>query len=51
MSVFSVRMRLIVESILASDAEMGMTAIHLAVSDYTNGAVLIVDGGFALVNP
>ncbi|KAK0506730.1 hypothetical protein EDD18DRAFT_1097975 [Armillaria luteobubalina] len=33
-----------------TDAEIGMSAIHLAVSDYTNGAVLIVDGGFALVN-
>ncbi|KAK0199309.1 hypothetical protein DFS33DRAFT_1268744 [Desarmillaria ectypa] len=34
-----------------TDAEMGMTAIYLAVSDYTNGAVLRVDGGIALVNP
>ncbi|KAK0502762.1 hypothetical protein EDD18DRAFT_1457636 [Armillaria luteobubalina] len=34
-----------------SDAEMGMTAVYLAVSDYTNGAVLSVDGGFSLVNP
>ncbi|KAK0506704.1 short-chain dehydrogenase [Armillaria luteobubalina] len=34
-----------------SDAEMGMTAVYLAVSDYTNGADLIVDGGVSLVNP
>ncbi|KAG7439080.1 NAD(P)-binding protein [Guyanagaster necrorhizus] len=34
-----------------SDAEIGMTAIYLAVSDYTNGAVLCVDGGTSLVNP
>ncbi|KAK0442277.1 uncharacterized protein EV420DRAFT_1649756 [Desarmillaria tabescens] len=34
-----------------TDAEMGMTAIYLAVSDYTNGAVLSVDGGLSLVNP
>ncbi|SJL11674.1 related to tropinone reductase [Armillaria ostoyae] len=34
-----------------SDAEMGMTALYLAVSDYTNGAVLCVDGGISLVNP
>ncbi|KAK0204411.1 hypothetical protein DFS33DRAFT_652907 [Desarmillaria ectypa] len=34
-----------------TDAEMGMTAIYLAVSDYTNGAVLRVDGGLALVVP
>ncbi|KAK0475182.1 short-chain dehydrogenase [Armillaria novae-zelandiae] len=34
-----------------SEAEMGMTALYLAVSDYTNGAVLCVDGGFSLVNP
>ncbi|KAK0438954.1 hypothetical protein EV421DRAFT_2021033 [Armillaria borealis] len=34
-----------------SEAEMGMTALYLAVSDYTNGAVLSVDGGVSLVNP
>ncbi|KAK0475175.1 hypothetical protein IW261DRAFT_1568091 [Armillaria novae-zelandiae] len=34
-----------------SDAEMAMTAVYLAVSDYTNGAVLILDGGVSLVNP
>ncbi|PBK82421.1 NAD(P)-binding protein [Armillaria gallica] len=34
-----------------SDAEMGMTAFYLVVSDYTNGAVLSVDGGLSLVNP
>ncbi|PBK64181.1 NAD(P)-binding protein [Armillaria solidipes] len=34
-----------------SDAEMGMTALYLAVSDYMNGAVLCVDGGISLVNP
>ncbi|KAK0204428.1 hypothetical protein DFS33DRAFT_1258590 [Desarmillaria ectypa] len=34
-----------------TDAEMGMTAIYLAVSDYTNGAVVRVDGGLALVVP
>ncbi|KAK0442241.1 short-chain dehydrogenase [Desarmillaria tabescens] len=34
-----------------TDAEMGMAAIYSAVSDYTNGAILSVDGGIALVNP
>ncbi|KAK0438990.1 hypothetical protein EV421DRAFT_1906324 [Armillaria borealis] len=34
-----------------TDAEMGMTAVYLAASDYTNGAILNVDGGIALVNP
>ncbi|SJL11715.1 related to tropinone reductase [Armillaria ostoyae] len=34
-----------------TDAEMGTTALYLAVSDYTNGAVLSVDGGLSLVNP
>ncbi|PBK64196.1 NAD(P)-binding protein [Armillaria solidipes] len=34
-----------------TEVEMGMTAVHLAVSDYTNGAVLTVDGGVSLVNP
>ncbi|KAK0232617.1 short-chain dehydrogenase [Armillaria fumosa] len=34
-----------------TDAEMGMTAIYLAVSDYTNGAILRIDGGLAFVNP
>ncbi|KAK0197857.1 hypothetical protein F5146DRAFT_921315 [Armillaria mellea] len=34
-----------------SDAEMGMTAVYLAVSDYTNGTILNVDGGITLVNP
>ncbi|KAK0475174.1 NAD-binding protein [Armillaria novae-zelandiae] len=34
-----------------SEAEMGMTALYLAVSDYTNGAILSVDGGVSLVNP
>ncbi|KAK0232652.1 hypothetical protein IW262DRAFT_1258289 [Armillaria fumosa] len=34
-----------------SDAEMGMSAVYLAASDYTNGAVLNVDGGLMLVNP
>ncbi|KAK0475184.1 short-chain dehydrogenase [Armillaria novae-zelandiae] len=34
-----------------SIAEMGMTAVYLAVSDFTNGAVLTVDGGLSLVNP
>ncbi|KAK0506713.1 hypothetical protein EDD18DRAFT_1060236 [Armillaria luteobubalina] len=33
-----------------TEAEMGMTAVYLAVSDYTNGAVLSVDGGVSLVN-
>ncbi|KAK0197861.1 hypothetical protein F5146DRAFT_922347 [Armillaria mellea] len=33
------------------EAEMGMTAVYLAASDYTNGAVLAVDGGISLVNP
>ncbi|KAK0245113.1 hypothetical protein EDD85DRAFT_5874 [Armillaria nabsnona] len=34
-----------------TEVEMGMTAVYLAVSDYTNGAVLSVDGAVALVNP
>ncbi|SJL18976.1 related to dehydrogenases with different specificities (related to short-chain alcohol dehydrogenases) [Armillaria ostoyae] len=34
-----------------TEVEMGMTAVYLAVSDYTNGAVLTVDGGVSLVNP
>ncbi|PBK64208.1 NAD(P)-binding protein [Armillaria solidipes] len=34
-----------------TEAEMGMTAVYLAASDYTNGAVLSVDGGVSLVNP
>ncbi|SJL11699.1 related to dehydrogenases with different specificities (related to short-chain alcohol dehydrogenases) [Armillaria ostoyae] len=34
-----------------TEVEMGMTAVYLAVSDYTNGAVLTVDGGISLVNP
>ncbi|KAK0446591.1 short-chain dehydrogenase [Desarmillaria tabescens] len=34
-----------------NEAEMGMTAVYLAVSDYTNGAILRIDGGVSLVNP
>ncbi|KAG7451759.1 uncharacterized protein BT62DRAFT_1070984 [Guyanagaster necrorhizus] len=34
-----------------SDAEIGTTAVYLAVSDYTNGAVMCVDGGTSPVNP
>ncbi|KAK0197871.1 hypothetical protein F5146DRAFT_61139 [Armillaria mellea] len=34
-----------------TEAEMGMTAVYLAASDYTNGATLTVDGGISLVNP
>ncbi|KAK0446579.1 uncharacterized protein EV420DRAFT_1276524 [Desarmillaria tabescens] len=34
-----------------TDAEMGMAAVYLAASDYTNGATLRVDGGVTLVNP
>ncbi|KAK0245128.1 hypothetical protein EDD85DRAFT_757898 [Armillaria nabsnona] len=34
-----------------TEAEMGMTAVYLAISDYTNGAVLSVDGAVSLVNP
>ncbi len=30
---------------------MGMTAVLLAVSDYSNGVILRVDGGMSLVNP
>ncbi|KAK0432605.1 uncharacterized protein EV420DRAFT_1284339 [Desarmillaria tabescens] len=33
-----------------TDAEMGMAAVYLAASDYTNGATLRVDGGVTLVN-
>ncbi|KAG7440290.1 short-chain dehydrogenase [Guyanagaster necrorhizus] len=36
---------------LGTDAEMAMAAIYLAVSDYTNGAILELDGGASLVNP
>ncbi|PBK64258.1 NAD(P)-binding protein [Armillaria solidipes] len=34
-----------------TDAEMGMTAVYLTVSDYTNGAVLSLNGCASLVNP
>ncbi|KAK0506697.1 short-chain dehydrogenase [Armillaria luteobubalina] len=34
-----------------NETEMGMAAVYLAASDYTNGAVLTVDGGMSLVNP
>ncbi|SJL03245.1 related to dehydrogenases with different specificities (related to short-chain alcohol dehydrogenases) [Armillaria ostoyae] len=34
-----------------TDAEIGMAAIYLAVSDYTNGALLSIEGGVSLVNP
>ncbi|KAK0446577.1 short-chain dehydrogenase [Desarmillaria tabescens] len=34
-----------------NEAEMGISAVYLAVSDYTNGAILTVDGGISLVNP
>ncbi|KAK0506693.1 hypothetical protein EDD18DRAFT_1097941 [Armillaria luteobubalina] len=32
-----------------SEAEMGMTAVLLAASDYTNGAILRIDGGMSLI--
>ncbi|KAK0446556.1 uncharacterized protein EV420DRAFT_894441 [Desarmillaria tabescens] len=34
-----------------TEEEIGMAAVYLAASDYTNGAVLRVDGGITLVNP
>ncbi|KAK0197873.1 short-chain dehydrogenase [Armillaria mellea] len=34
-----------------TDAEIGTAAIYLAVSDYTNGALLSIEGGVSLVNP
>ncbi|PBK64219.1 NAD(P)-binding protein [Armillaria solidipes] len=34
-----------------SEAEIGTAATYLAVSDYTNGALLSIDGGISLVNP
>lgn len=34
-----------------SDAELAMTAVYLAASNYTNGTIVTVDGGLALVNP
>jgi enoyl-[acyl-carrier-protein] reductase (NADH) len=36
-----------------SEPEMGMTAVYLASSagDFTNGAVILVDGGHNLLNP
>lgn len=34
-----------------SEAEMAMTAVYLAASNYTNGAIISVDGGVTLVNP
>ncbi|PBK89330.1 NAD(P)-binding protein [Armillaria gallica] len=34
-----------------TETEMGMTAVYLAASDYTNGALLTVDGAVSLVNP
>lgn len=33
------------------DVEMARTAVYLATSDYTNGVILLVDGGNSLVNP
>ncbi|PBK89355.1 NAD(P)-binding protein [Armillaria gallica] len=33
-----------------TEVEMGMTAVYLAVSDYTNGTVLSVDGAVSLAN-
>ncbi|KAK0446580.1 uncharacterized protein EV420DRAFT_1715403 [Desarmillaria tabescens] len=34
-----------------NEAEMGVSTVYLAVSDYTNGAILSIDGGLSLVNP
>ncbi|KAK0440704.1 short-chain dehydrogenase [Armillaria borealis] len=34
-----------------TEAEIGTAATYLAVSDYTNGALLSIDGGISLVNP
>ncbi|PBK64206.1 NAD(P)-binding protein [Armillaria solidipes] len=34
-----------------TEAEIGTAAIYLAVSDYTNGAFLSIEGGISLVNP
>ncbi|KAK0442236.1 uncharacterized protein EV420DRAFT_1727301 [Desarmillaria tabescens] len=34
-----------------TEAEMGMTAVYLAASDYTNGTILSIDGGISLVTP
>ncbi|KAK0439009.1 short-chain dehydrogenase [Armillaria borealis] len=34
-----------------TEAEIGTAAIYLAVSDYTNGALLSIEGGISLVNP
>ncbi|PBK89386.1 NAD(P)-binding protein [Armillaria gallica] len=34
-----------------TEAEIGTAAVYLAVSDYTNGAFLSIEGGISLVNP
>ncbi|KAK0432606.1 short-chain dehydrogenase [Desarmillaria tabescens] len=34
-----------------NEAEMGVSTVYLAVSDYTNGGILSIDGGLSLVNP
>ncbi|KAK0245122.1 short-chain dehydrogenase [Armillaria nabsnona] len=34
-----------------TEAEIGTAATYLAVSDYTNGALLSIEGGISLVNP
>ncbi|KAK0475194.1 short-chain dehydrogenase [Armillaria novae-zelandiae] len=34
-----------------SEAEIGTAATYLAVTDYTNGALLSIEGGISLVNP
>ena len=44
-------MKLIIDFHGYSDAEIGTAAIYLAVSDYTNGALLSIEGGMSLVNP
>ncbi|KAK0446575.1 uncharacterized protein EV420DRAFT_896729 [Desarmillaria tabescens] len=32
-----------------NEAEMGVSTVYLAVSDYTNGAILSIDGGLSLI--
>ncbi|KAK0197863.1 hypothetical protein F5146DRAFT_1218565 [Armillaria mellea] len=34
-----------------TEAEIGTAAVYLAVSDYTNGTLLSIEGGISLVNP
>ncbi len=43
-------MRLIINQ-GCNEAEIGMAAMFLAVSDYMNGVFLSIEGGISMVNP